>query len=159
MPADYGRKRGLPPQAEATELVSIGTTPDGRDLRLSPEAAQAWVRMRDAASSAGIAIVALSGFRSVERQEAIIAAKVAAGQSMDEILGTVAAPGYSEHHTGRAVDVAVPERPALTEAFAETEAFAWLSSRAHEYGFSLSYPRGNAHGIVFEPWHWCFRRS
>ena len=159
IPADYGKKRGLPPQAEATELVSIGTTPDGRDFQLSPEAAQAWVRMRDAASSSGIALVALSGFRSVKRQAAIITAKIAAGQSIDDILRTIAAPGFSEHHTGRAVDIAVPERPTLTEAFAESAAFTWLASHALEYGFSLSYPRGNAHGIVFEPWHWCFRHQ
>ena len=27
--------------------------------------------------------------------------------------------------------------------------------RAH--GFVLSYPRDNPHGIVYEPWHWCWR--
>ena len=25
------------------------------------------------------------------------------------------------------------------------------------YGFVMSYPRDNPHGIVYEPWHWCWR--
>ncbi|HZX89661.1 MAG TPA: D-alanyl-D-alanine carboxypeptidase family protein, partial [Rudaea sp.] len=24
------------------------------------------------------------------------------------------------------------------------------------YNFHLSFPRGNAHGIAYEPWHWCW---
>jgi D-alanyl-D-alanine carboxypeptidase len=148
--------RGLAPQPEAAELVPIGTTPDGRDIQLSPGAAQAWIRMRDAASRSGIAIVVLSGFRGVERQKALIEAKLSTGQAIDEILKTVAAPGYSEHHTGRAVDIAVPEQPTLTEAFAETAAYQWLVSNGPTYGFSLSYPKGNPHGMSFEPWHWLF---
>jgi D-alanyl-D-alanine carboxypeptidase len=156
IPADYGASRGLAPQPEATELVSIGNSPDGREIRLSPAAALAWARMQGAASAAGVAVVAISGFRSVERQREIIGAKLQAGQAIDDILRTVAAPGYSEHHTGRALDVAVPENTTLTEAFEETPAYEWLGAHAHEFGFRLSYPRGNPHGIAFEPWHWFF---
>jgi D-alanyl-D-alanine carboxypeptidase len=154
IPADYGTRRGLALQPEARELVSVGRTPEGRDVHLSPGAAMDWLRMRDAASQSGIALVALSGFRSVERQTALIEAKLSTGQAIGDILRTVAAPGYSEHHTGRAVDIAVPERLTLTEAFAETPAFAWLTLNAHQFGFRMSYPRGNPHGMAFEPWHW-----
>ncbi|MGO4780892.1 D-alanyl-D-alanine carboxypeptidase family protein, partial [Lysobacter sp. 2RAB21] len=35
-----------------------------------------------------------------------------------------------------------------------TGAFAWLREQAGGYGFVMSYPRGNPHGIVYEPWHW-----
>ena len=27
---------------------------------------------------------------------------------------------------------------------------------AGAHGFRLSYPRDNPHGIVYEPWHWCW---
>ena len=67
IPLDYGTARGLPPQAEATLLVSIASNPDGREISLEPAAAAAWARMRDAAAADGLSLVAISGFRSVKR--------------------------------------------------------------------------------------------
>ena len=159
IPADYGARRGLPPQPEARELASIGANEEGRDILLSPAAAAAWIRMRDAARGAGVELVAISGFRSIERQVAIIRAKLAAGGTIDLILRTIAAPGYSEHHTGRAVDIGVPGGPPLTEEFAGTPAFLWLQAHAGQFGFGLSYPPGNPHGIAYEPWHWCLQEA
>ncbi len=152
------RNGGFPCKPRPGSLSRSGRSPDGRELRLSPEAAQAWVRMKDAALSAGITVVALSGFRSVERQEAIIAAKVAAGQSLDDILKTVAAPGFSEHHTGRAVDCRVPRDSHSDRGFCTHPGIRLALAHAHEYGFKQSYPKGNAHGIAYEPWHWCFEK-
>jgi len=157
LPPDYGEKRGLKIQAEATELVAVGENPEGREVRLTAATARAWASMKDGAFEVGITLVPISGFRSVERQTEIIRTKLAAGQSMEDILRTVAAPGYSEHHSGRAVDIGVPDEEPLTERFAETPAFSWLEAHASDYGFSLSFPRGNPHGIAYEPWHWCFR--
>ena len=37
-----------------------------------------------------------------------------------------------------------------------SDGFAWLSHSAHQFGFSLSYPRDNPLGFIYEPWHWCF---
>jgi D-alanyl-D-alanine carboxypeptidase len=157
IPLDYGTARGLPPQAEAIRLVSIGANPDGRDISLEPAAAAAWARMRDAAAAGGLTLVAISGFRSIERQDEIIRGRLSKGEKIDGILRTMAAPGHSEHHTGRAIDLAAPGEPLLTEGFSQTREFSWLVAHAHEYGFQLSYPKNNTHGIAFEPWHWCFR--
>ncbi|HTH44124.1 MAG TPA: D-alanyl-D-alanine carboxypeptidase family protein [Oxalicibacterium sp.] len=41
------------------------------------------------------------------------------------------------------------------EEFADTEAFRWLERHAARFDFKLSYPRGNALGFIYEPWHWC----
>jgi D-alanyl-D-alanine carboxypeptidase len=157
IPGDYGAKRRMEPQAEATELVSVASGTEGRDVRLAPAAATAWKRMRDAASGEGIILLAISGFRSTERQTEIIELKVLAGDTIDSILKSVAAPGYSEHHTGRAIDIGIPGETALTEAFALTPAFRWLEGHAHDFGFRLSYPKGNVHGMGYEPWHWCLQ--
>ena len=46
----------------------------------------------------------------------------------------------------------------LDEEFEHSAAFAWLRRNAGNYGFHLSYPRDNRHGIAYEPWHWCWRR-
>ena len=146
--------------AEAQELVVAAIAPDdGSEVRLAPLAAAAWQRMEAAARADGVVIWPISGFRSVERQAAIIRGKLAGGQAIDEILRLVAAPGYSEHHSGRALDVGVPDEPLLEEGFALTLAFAWLERRAAEFSFYLSYPKGNTYGIKYEPWHWCYRPS
>jgi zinc D-Ala-D-Ala carboxypeptidase len=156
IPENYGRSRGLPLQVEARDLVKVGTKPDGSDVQLAAAAAAAWKAMTDAAGREGVPLIAISGFRSIARQAEIIQAKLSAGQTIEQILISVAAPGYSEHHTGRAIDVGLPGEEPLTEDFAETPAFQWLQANAPGFGFTLSYPKGNLHGITYEPWHWCF---
>ncbi len=98
----------------------------------------------------------VSAFRSIEYQLGIIRRKLERGLAIDEILRVSAAPGYSEHHSGRALDITTPGFAALEEQFEDSAAFAWLSTNAQSYGFWLSYPRGNPHGIAYEPWHWCW---
>lgn len=156
--ADYGAQRSLRPFDEAIEreLVEVALNPDGRPVRLRPAAAAAWYCMRDAARADGVTLVAISGFRSVQRQTELIRDKLDAGQPLAEILRSVAAPGYSEHHTGRAIDITSDEHIDLDEDFARTAAFRWLQRRAPGFGFSLSFPKDNPHGIVYEPWHWCW---
>jgi D-alanyl-D-alanine carboxypeptidase len=159
IPADYAARRGLLPQPEATELIRIGATTEGRDLLLTPSAATAWEQMYQAAAADGIALHVESAFRSIARQAEIIRAKLARGETIDAILAVNAAPGYSEHHTGHALDLNTPDCMPLAEQFAETAAFHWLTRQAAGFGFRLSFPRGNPHGIAFEPWHWCWTET
>jgi D-alanyl-D-alanine carboxypeptidase len=112
--------------------------------------------MRAAADRAGHRIELISGFRSIHAQNEIIKRKLASGLSLESILRVNAAPGFSEHHSGKAVDLAAAGMPPLTEAFSGTPAFAWLQEHASGFGFTLSYPRGNPHGISYEPWHWLY---
>lgn len=157
IPADYARSRHMPVQREARALVSIGpAADDGKPVRLTPRAAAAWRRMVAAAANDGVKLLPISGHRSVTRQARLIRRKLAAGQSITAILRLVAAPGCSEHHTGRAIDVGSPEDCALDEDFAQTAEFRWLKKHAARFGFQLSFPRKNAHGIGYEPWHWCW---
>lgn len=157
IPPDYAASRSLSPQPEATEFTPIGRTDDDREILLAPPAAAAWFQLHASAARDGITLIPLSGFRSVQRQTEIIRAKLAAGQPIDAILRLVAAPGYSEHHTGRALDIGSPEDTELEESFAETPAYVWLLAHAPAHGFHQSYPRDNPHRIAFEPWHWCWR--
>ena len=143
-------------EAPAADLVFIGKNPDGRDLHLVGPAAEAWRAMRTSAEVAGVELVPVSAFRSIDRQREIIAAKLTAGKPIAEILRYVAPPGYSEHHTGRAIDIGTPGHLDLEEDFSGTAAFAWLKDNAGRFGFRLSYPPGGANGIAYEPWHWCF---
>ncbi|WP_222565061.1 M15 family metallopeptidase [Novilysobacter antarcticus] len=152
----YGRNTGLPLVAEPAELALAGFDRYGRALWLRHGAALAWLRMQSAALGDDVVLEAISGYRSHDYQFGIFQRKLALGQSVAEILKINAAPGYSEHHSGHALDISAPGEPAAEETFEQTEAFAWLNAHAADHGFHMSYPRDNTHGIVYEPWHWCW---
>jgi zinc D-Ala-D-Ala carboxypeptidase len=151
---DYASRRELILQREATELVSSGRDDQGRECMLAPPCSEAWRTMRSRAQIYGIELIPLSGFRSVERQAEIIRGKLAVGETIDEVLQSIAAPGYSEHHTGCAIDVGTTGVLPLEEAFATTAAYAWLVRHGAAFGFRMSYPPNNRHGFIYEPWHW-----
>ncbi len=153
--ADYGHNTDLPVFQQASDLVDVGPNLVGRMQRLAPRAARQWSAMTDAATQDSIALLIVSGFRSIEYQAELIRKKIIAGQVIGEILTVNAAPGYSEHHTGRAIDIATPGSRPLTEDFESTDAFCWLGANAARFGFSMTYPRHNRWGIAYEPWHWC----
>lgn len=156
IPADYARSARLPLQPEETDLVESEVDPAGRPRLLTPAAAGAWRELQAAAAIAGHVLQLISAFRSVDYQRWIIERKRARGLSWDEIFRLSAAPGYSEHHTGRAVDISTPGSTPLDVAFAATPAFAWLVQHAPSHGWLMSYPPDNPHGLAYEPWHWIF---
>ncbi|PXX43107.1 M15 family metallopeptidase [Undibacterium pigrum] len=156
IPTQLLEQRKLLIQQEATELVLAETGEDGWQYLLTPAANLAWQAMKQAASQDGIALLMISAFRSIARQNEIISNKLAEGKTLEDILLVCAPPGYSEHHTGRAIDIATPEDPELEISFDTTTAFAWLQNNAWRFGFHMSYPPGNSSGFQYEPWHWCF---
>lgn len=113
--------------------------------------------MKSAAEADGVSLFLISGFRGIDYQREILEKKLAEGRQLTELLTVIAAPGYSEHHTGRAVDLSTNGCPALEVEFEKTEAFEWLTKNAAEFGFVMSYPKDNQYGISYEPWHWCFQ--
>ncbi len=152
------KTRRLPVFVEAQRLQPIGLGTDGRDKLLVPGAAAAWAAMRMAAGEDGVTLLMVSAFRSIDYQASLIRAKLARGRTIDEILTVNAPPGCSEHHTGRAVDIGEAGCPPLEEAFDQTAAFRWLTANAARYGFTMTYPKGNAEGYLYEPWHWCWKK-
>lgn len=154
IPIDYGRNPRRPGYAEAQELEDVEPNIIGRMQKLAPETARAWRQMKEAALADGVELLLVSGFRSIRYQVDLIRNKLAAGQDIGAILKVNAAPGFSEHHTGRAVDIATPGTRPLTEAFETSAAFAWLQKHAATYRFGMPYGRDNALGFSYEPWHW-----
>lgn len=148
---------GRDPFPEATDLVSVGEDCSGRRARLAADAAPAWQQMRDAAAAAGIELLLVSAYRSYDYQVRLWEKKLAAGATPAEIRRVLAVPGFSQHHTGCAVDVGTPGCTELTEDFEATPAFRWLTEHAGAFGFSMPYGRENAQGVIYEPWHWCWR--
>lgn len=155
--ADMVAERYLVVQQEARELELAAREPSGREHLLAPAAANAWRDMRTAAAAKDVQLDLVSAFRSVERQAQLIRAKLDRGQTIDEILKVSAPPGYSEHHTGLAVDIGTSDVPPLALEFETSSAFAWLTANAGAFGFRLSFPRGNPYGYEYEPWHWRYQ--
>ena len=153
--AGYSQRHGLPLVPEPSWLALADFDRWQRPLWLLPQAAAGWRRMQAAAAADGVRLEAISGYRSHAYQLGIFRRKLARGQTLAQILSVNDAPGYSEHHSGRALDIGTPGQPPAEESFEATPAFAWLCENAAAFGFHLSYPRANPHGIVYEPWHWC----
>ena len=128
------------------------------DVLLRAPAARAFASMRARASRDGVFLTPVSGFRDVDKQRALFFDGAAdRGQSLQKRALVSAPPGFSEHHTGYALDISCPEvADDLVVAFERTESFAWLARNAHAYGFELSFGRDDASspGVSYEPWHW-----
>ncbi|MDQ2701808.1 MAG: D-alanyl-D-alanine carboxypeptidase family protein [Pseudomonadota bacterium] len=156
---DYAARTGLPLVAEPAWLALPGFDRYRRPLWLRADAARAWAGMQAGALRDGVVLEAISGYRSHDYQLGIFERKLARGIALDDILTVNAAPGYSEHHGGVALDIGTPGEPAAEESFEATAAFEWLRDNAAGHGFGLSYPRGNPHAIAYEPWHWAYARA
>ena len=152
----YANTCNMPLCQVPAKLVEAGIDIYGRPQLLTLETRESWKKMCRRAALDGVSIQLVSGFRDLDYQAGIIRRKLNRGQSLGEILTINAAPGFSEHHTGRAIDLTSPGERALDEEFEETLAFKWLARNAINFGFKLSYPRNNLAGIAYEPWHWCY---
>lgn len=143
-------------EAAPSELQPIVT---GSYIKLRKTAAKQFQAMEVAARAAGISIVPISGFRSVKDQQPLFFdIKAQRGETTTKRAEVSAPPGYSEHHTGYAVDVGDGTVPAtnLSSNFDKTRAFKWLSTNAAYFSFEMSFPKDNPQGVSYEPWHWRF---
>lgn len=141
-------------EAAPTELQPISSD---RRLQLRKSAAQQFNAMVAAARRSGVAILPISGFRSLkDQQHLFFDVKAERGQTASKRAEVSAPPGYSEHHTGYAVDIGDGRAPAtnLNTTFDKTQAYKWLSANAARYSFEMSFPKNNPQGVSYEPWHW-----
>lgn len=154
IPASFVRTCKMPLQLEAVDLVSSELDIFDRQQSMTAATLACWQKMQAAAQMDAIVLQIISAFRTVEYQYELLQRKLDKGQKIDAILMVNAAPGYSEHHTGCAIDITTRGCQPLHEEFEETAAFRWLQCNGKRFDFSLSYPRDNPFGIVYEPWHW-----
>ena len=146
-------------EASEDELVAVGRyRQTGREVKLRADAAAALLDLMAQARTDGVAVMPISGFRTVAYQDSLFQRAVAKYGSEDAAVRWVGRPGNSEHHTGLVVDLGEEESPAcdVEPAFEKTRAFQWLQDHAARFGFELSYPRDNPRGVHYEPWHWRF---
>lgn len=125
---------------------------NGQPLR--QVAADAAVRMLEAAEADGVWFQLGSGYRDYARQEYLYTSYIARdGQAEADTYS--ARPGHSEHQTGLVADFEDGGSCTLSWCFADTAAGLWLAEHSAEFGWVLRYPEGSEHitGYMFEPWH------
>ncbi len=141
-------------EAPLSQLKPI--TADGR-IKMRSAAAKEFIKMKNAARRVGVILTPISGFRSVEEQKGLFfGVKAQRNQETKKRAEVSAPPGYSEHHTGYAVDIGDGKVPStnLKVSFEKTAAYRWLRDNAAKYSFELSFPPDNPGGVSYEPWHW-----
>ena len=144
---------------ESCDLVSIGKDIYGREQFLDSKAAESFFEMKKAAEKDSIDLQFVSAFRSFNSQKKIIEKKLSKGYLIEKILKENKLPGYSEHHTGKAIDFTSRKLNTLSTQFENSKEFKWIVKNASIYNFYLSYPKDNKEGIMYEPWHWMFKNN
>lgn len=95
----------------------------------------------------------ISGYRGVELQTELFDEKKEETNEA-EAMRWVARPGYSEHHSGYALDFGI-YRDGASFTFDGNGRYRWIEDHAHEYGFILRYApeKEGQTGIAGETWH------
>ena len=142
---------------ESTNLEVISKNQSsGIIFKLDSLASESFLRMKEAAMLDSIEFNIISAYRSFDHQAKIIERKLNSGRSMESILKENTLPGYSEHHSGNAIDLSKKGINRLNQSFDKTDEFKWLVKNAQKYRFYLTYPKNNEKGIMYEPWHWVY---
>ena len=132
----------------------------GEELEIEKKTYEAYCVLRDELLKEGIQIELDSVYRSVEEQQEIWdewSADPEKGEDYCEKY--LAVPGYSEHHTGLAVDIFImkngKEIRDNDDMLADEEDFAIIHKMLPLFGFILRYPDGKEDitGYAYEPWH------
>lgn len=144
----------VPENLKKPEVLFLNEEPIEK-TKVTSETAKVIEIMFSEGKKENIALIAVSGYRSFERQEEIF-------NMNKELYGeeianqTSARPGESEHQTGLAIDITSKSvNYQLIETFGETKEGKWVNENAHKYGFIIRYPKGKETitGYNYEPWH------
>ncbi|MCU0652795.1 MAG: M15 family metallopeptidase [Candidatus Pacebacteria bacterium] len=109
--------------------------------------------MLDTAKADNVDLKVLSAYRSFSEQSSLKSSyKVTYGTGANKFS---ADQGYSEHQLGTTIDLTNESVGASLDGFDKTPEFKWLTDNAYNFGFIMSYPKGNDY-YQYEPWHWRF---
>lgn len=154
------KKLNIPPNFPGINLklqrypLNLTSISQGNSKFLMTEkTSAAWLKMRESAKTDGITIHIKWAYRSIEDQAFLIKKHLSWGANINELITWIAPPGYSEHHSGRALDI---NARSGNDSFEDTDEFRWLSENAKNYGFTMSFPENNKYGMIYEPWHWYY---
>ena len=153
------KQHKLPDTWEATvELVEEESLLYDDPVRVEKRAYDAYRELRAALAEEDVFVELDSCYRSVaEQQEVWDSFMEEYGEEYTRTY--VAVPGYSEHHTGLALDLFLVidgEQVYLNEDMVKhTDVWAKIHSKLADFGFILRYLEGKEDitGYGYEPWH------
>jgi D-alanyl-D-alanine carboxypeptidase len=140
------------------DLVEVEDFEGGHPHQVEREALAKFYELREALLAEGIQIELDSCYRSVEAQQDIWD-RFTEEYGEEYVKTYVAVPGYSEHHTGLAIDICLVKDGVTIDEnddmIAEKEIFEKIHAKLADYGFILRYPEGKEEitGYGYEPWH------
>lgn len=161
-----GPKNQIKEEVPESELTTLSDNSHQVDKRIASD----FESFSEAATEAGFPLVIISAFRSVASQKEVFDTNVnglISGNGLTEeeatakTKETITEPGYSEHHTGLAMDVVDQEwyntyqTQVLDASYGDQPGAKWIAENAPKYGFIIRYPkdRQDITGITYEPWH------
>lgn len=130
----------------------------GDDVEVEKKAYDAYLELKAALEAEDIYVDLDSARRSVADQQRIMD-EFTEEYGADYAAKTVAQPGYSEHHTGLALDLyLIVDGKDVVEnedMIRYTDIWAKIHEKLADYGFILRYLDGEEHitGYGYEPWH------
>ena len=142
---------------ENLETVHV-TNSLGDDVEVEKKAYDAYLELKKALEKEGVYVDLDSARRSVAAQEDIVV-RFTEKYGEDYVKRYVAVPGYSEHHTGLALDLYLNidgKDVYLNEDMVEyPEIWAKIHEKLADHGFILRYLEGKEAitGYSYEPWH------
>jgi LAS superfamily LD-carboxypeptidase LdcB len=123
--------------------------------QMRPEAAQAMTSLLFKANEASVPMKVISSYRSYSTQVSTYNKWVSQSGQADADRYS-ARPGHSEHQTGLAADLGMPDGSCNLEiCFGSTAQGKWLATNAASYGFIIRYESDTESktGYQYEPWH------
>lgn len=141
----------------ALDTVRI-TNSVGDEVETERAAYDAYLKLSKALEDEGIHVELDSAYRSVAAQQKIVD-DFTKKYGEDYVKQYVAVPGYSEHHTGLALDLYLIVDKKTVYENEDLVTYPDIWAKIHEklaaYGFILRYLEGkeNITGYNYEPWH------
>ena len=142
---------------EALDIVELKDS-QGWDVQVESTAYDAYLGLKEDLEKDDIHVDLDSAYRSIEEQQRIVD-EFTEKYGEEYVKQYVAVPGYSEHHTGLALDLYLNidgEDVYLNEEMVKyPEVWAQIHAKLADHGFILRYPLGKADitGYSYEPWH------
>lgn len=100
-------------------------------------------------------MILTSGYRTLTNQKEILQEKInLLGE--EEALQWAMLPGYSEHHTGYAVDVSIYTDQGNYIRYRGQDEYSWINQNCYKYGFIRRYAgeKKELTGVSDEEWHY-----
>ena len=148
----------LPETWEENLRTEHFTNSVGDDVEVETKAYQAYLQLKKDLENEGIYVDLDSARRTVNAQQGIMDSFIEK-YGEEYAYKTVAVPGYSEHHTGLALDLYLHVDDNIIyeneDLVLYPEIWEVIHSKLPEYGFILRYLQGKEHitGYAYEPWH------